>query len=110
LQPGENEVPCSIVEDIKTCIGPERWSNYAQFIVVDGDNVPVPAPVKANKDLNVKEVLEIIKVTVDGKLLIDLVNAENLREEPRKTVTEAIEKRMIALSKAKEKDGEHDKE
>jgi uncharacterized protein len=110
--PGENEIPSRIMDKIKECIGPERWPNYAQFIIVEGDKVIDPIPVKQNEDLTVEELLPIIKETVNDKLLIDLVNSENLRDIPRKTVTEAIEKRMIALNKAKKKDGDgkHDKE
>lgn len=111
LIPGENEIPLSIVKQIKECIGPDRWANYAQFIIIEGDEVVAPLPVKAKNDMTVEELLPIIKDTVDDKFLISLVNSENARDVPRKTVTDAIEKRMIALSKKNKKvgDGEHDK-
>lgn len=116
--PGENEIPSGIMDKVKKCIGPDRWSNYAQFIIVEGDTIVSPTPVKKKKDMNVEELLGIIRKTHDDKVLIELINNENLRDEPRKTVTDAVEKRMVALGKEREsekkkkvgEDGEHDKE
>lgn len=120
LQPGENEIPSFIMDNVKKCLGPERWPHYAQFIIVEGDKIVDPTPVKKKKDMTAEELLPIIRKTSNDKVLIELINNENQRKEPRKTVTDAIEKRMISLGKEREAekkkkeeealDGEHDKE
>ncbi len=108
LIPGVNTVPDFMMERVKKCLGSVRWSRHAQFIKVEGDKeVPVEPTVKTAK-LPAPDMIGIIKVENNEKKLIGYANDENLRDASRKTVTEAIEKRMAALSKKKGKDGEHD--
>jgi hypothetical protein len=109
LRPGVNDIPKFVIDQIKDCLGPIRWSNHARKISVEGDEVVDPIPVKKPEELTAAEIIEIVKKSENDKELISLMNKENLRDDSRKTVIDAIEKRMKALSKERSeaKDGEH---
>jgi hypothetical protein len=110
LRPGVNDIPEALINLVKKCLGPVRWSNHARKIIVKGDKIIPPIPVKNPEKLTAAEIIDIVKNSEDDKELISLINQENLRDEPRKTVVEAIEKRMNSLVKSREKekaDGEH---